>query len=45
MNLDNAPTIEENKRVFIERLTDAGWSLAEALAEWESIQDDEEEGY
>lgn len=33
---------EENKSEFISRLREAGWSIKEALEEWNRIQEDEE---
>lgn len=44
MNLDDAKTLKDNRRVFIKRLMEAGWTRAEATAEWNRIQEDEEGG-
>lgn len=43
-NLNQAESIEDNKKVFINRLIAAGWTRREAEQEWEDIQGEEESG-
>lgn len=44
MSMDYDQPYDENFKAFVQRLVDAGWRYEDAVAEWESIQDDEEGG-
>lgn len=40
--MNEAQNFEQNRTEFINRLVAAGWTIEEAIAEWNSIQEDEE---
>jgi len=40
--LDFDDSLEDNRRMFVQRLMKAGWTRKDALAEYEKIQQDDE---